>query len=380
MILGLLHYKNAKHYGKVRETLDAISSNLRMGMEGILLMHNSFNFNSWRSKVLRYGDSLEGIMIFDEMVPYARIHRESLEEDLGITDNLYGNLTNRWLDVNDSGVFEESEFPSNYTQDVWVSRWIPCSRNYYGSLWRRLANKMSGYGNVGYSDKLKEFTAKIMSRRNNAMNSCGVIVNTKGKFTGQVSEWQVKTETLYHCFDGVYDQVRGLKTSIRVNEQAQELFFKKDIGTIYLLGHSHSGQIGDFKASDAFNLLQTDRGPSVVVVFGCQVGEWNRKVNPFYSGQNFTITGNLLNSFNRSNVRSLVVSGLIQAGTKQDEKIGGKCLFDYMSECDNLGMAVKEWIDNGIEYYKNAPNVISRPVAMQLACMNLMGDPSVLLK
>jgi len=378
MILGLLHSKNAKHYLKAKEALRAISLNLHT--KGALIVHGAFDFNSWRNKILCYDDMVKGIMIFDEMVPYARIHRESLEEDLGITDNLYGNFTNRWLDKNNSGVFEESEFPLNYTQDVWVSRWIPCSRNYCNTPWRRFANTMSGYGNAGYSDKLEEFTAKIKSQRNNAMDSCGVIVNTKGKFTGQVSEWQVKMETLHHCFKKVCDPIRGTKTSISANEQTQELFFSKDIGTIYLLGHSHSGQIGDFKSSDAFNLLQRDRGPSVTVVFGCQVGEWNRKVTPFYSGQNFTITGNLLNSFNRSNVRSLVVSGLIQAGTKQDEKIGDKCLFDYMSECDNLGMAVKEWINNGIEYYKNAPNVISRPIALQLACMNLMGDPSVLLK
>ena len=317
---------------------------------------------------------IRGIVIFGSDVPVPRVWRKGATEDKGIADMIYGNLTNSWKDIDGDGYFDEEEMPINYIQDSWVCRWIPESINYTPNWFGMI------FGKKDFNTKLGTWYKKVLKAQQLVLplKSAVVIVDTS------MSDWSVHLESIKENVTEYLGEIRNewtapyQATESLGNLETRKYWCESNVGMIYFKGHSNSFGVGDFKGNTAFKVLRSNLGPTLLVVFGCEVGEWDKPLSAFGDYRGFI--GNVLNPQCGENATTAILaSGTIQGGAGQDNRIGsslhpmitGMSLFDFMKTSVCFGDAVRKWIQYGI-------NDCGAPMAVTFAAMSIFGDPTLI--
>ena len=406
MIIGLLHYRNRAYLSRVNMLLESIAA--RALTASTVLCINSLNFETWRSSILLNNavKKIDGIVIFDEYVPAPVIHRTGYYKDLGICDNLYGNFDKRWKDSDLNGIFEVSEMPEEYTQDAWVSRMVPYSMTYDGiGLFKSLFVRFFNTGTIGktrsYSYMLDYWKMKLDNKTAKPLDSfvATADISKTGPDGTDSTGFPLNVDQLSK--DGVFDKMLGnwpvKYTDPSKGEGINYAFYNNNLGTHYHSAHSASISLGDLRFDVAYNAMKASKGASLLLLYACSVGEWNKTTN-----QN--VIANIFNSRENNNIKCICSSGLLQWGGSFQAKMDGlgswgagdSAMSPY--HADNLftimkkhrgrpfGEAHKEWINLSYKHYRGKAKLYpgdnkdyGGEILMNNLAMNCTGDASIIL-
>ncbi|MHA2250152.1 MAG: hypothetical protein ACXAD7_07310 [Candidatus Kariarchaeaceae archaeon] len=396
MLIGLLHAKNINYSSRVKELLNTISVRARYKKSPFLIISASDSFDHWRNQIKRIYeyDDITGVIIFDEYVPTAHVYRSGYYPDSGISDNLMGNLTKQFKDKNKNGKFEIADMPEEYTQDVWVSRLVPYSISYNGVGWFRwfMNQRFSiwGLGNSRSYNYMLDYWEKKLERSTVRPTSSFIATCDWSKIAKEDSDnpmgFHLNMEKLQTT--GTFGRVIGqyhLEHSDPEHEEGiQHMWHAPALGTAWHSAHSASSALGDFRYDEAYLRMKFNRGPTLLLLLACSVGEW--QTNPCYN-----IVSNIYNSKENNNIKAIIGSGLMQWGggfqvslDPEGNWSGGENLFSLMKKYKGtcLGLAHKEWLEHAYVHYKSSEKYDYHKrmqLLIQYLCMNITGDGTLTL-
>jgi len=396
MIAGLMHGSNARNIHKIQALLDGMSQ--RASQSNKIISLNSTSLNEWRKKVADVNPT--GVIIFDEKVPTATIHRnDSNLADAGISDNLMGNFNKRFEDIDKDGEFEIEDIPEEYSQDAWVCRLTPHSCAYSGGGWLRwwyyLKGCVDGIGLPRSYDYMLDYWKKKLDR--NTVNPLSSFIATSD-YSG-MDEVNKKGFPLHFPSlraDNVFDKILNIgseayyveETSPMGSSGMDKLWHINSLGTAWHAAHSGAVQLGDFRYDDAYKNLKLAKGPTLLITFACSVGEWS-------TSENHNIIANIFNSRECNNIKCIYSSWIVQMGAGalvHMNELGewchqgeGKCFFEFMKDHKGkpIGLAHRDWLNLSFKHYiakdKLYPGEDHKAQILQNLCINAIGDATTLL-
>ena len=407
MLVGISGTKNKKYSSKQFALLKTMASRAKTGY---FVNHKDYTVKQWRDYLGSLTD-VEGIVILDELVPTTIVYRYPNMKDIGITDNIYGNLSQQWVDKDGNGWFDVDEMPEEYHQDCWVCRLVPYCCGYTGVGWLEWFWKQTGYIGAArftrrsYSETLDYWQKKLNRSTTNPLSSFIATSDWTGVDEEKEEGFNLNIQNLKEkkVFDSILNF--GEKpyfveyTSPSRGGGMEKMWWSDGIGTAWHAAHSASLTMGDMRYDDAYVNLKEAKGPTLLLAYACSVAEWDKE-------NNSNILANIFNSIKNNNIKCIIASGLMQWGAgfqvEMDDKgswgsgdsggvpgaiYDGKNFFSFMKEYQgkHIGLAHKDWLNLSYKHYiaKNIKYPSDRydwkEILINVLAINIIGDGSLIL-
>jgi len=407
MLVGISHTKNKKYVSKQFALLRTMTSRAKTNC---FVVHKDYTIKQWRD-YLSTLTNVEGIVIMDELVPTAVVYRYPNMRDLGITDNIYGNLSQQWVDKDGNGWFDVDEMPEEYHQDCWVGRLLPYCCGYTGIGWLEWFWKQTGYVGAArftrrsYSETLDYWQKKLNRNTPNPLSSfiatsdwSGVDEEKKEGFGLNIQN--LKEKKVFDSILNITDKPYFLKnTSPSRGGGIEGMWWSDGTGTAWHAAHSAAIAMGDMRYDDAYVNMKESKGPTLLLTYACSVAEWDQL-------KNSNIIVNIFNSIQNNNIKCIISSGLMQWGAGfnvemdgkgswgagdsagiPDAVYDGKSFFSFMKEHKGkpIGLAHRDWLNLSYKHYiaKNVkyPNKERdwKEILINVLAINIVGDATLLL-
>ena len=268
MILGLSHSKN-KRYKKQQAKILSNMSSRADNMRYDILYSNSEDIFSWRQSIKKIEDttSISYIVIMDERVPAPVVFRSGEYEDLGIADNIYGDIDMMWQDSNRDGRFCVEEMPDDYYQRATVSRLVPYCKSYiYPEMgfWEYLIGLFVSLRDKDsartYSCMLDYWYDKFSTTSGHRPSHSFIATSDKTAVDPEhkdIFSFDVKavrdlclfklifniTNDAYYVEDTDPEETGGM----------HDVWYSGNLGTLWHVAHSAPSRLGDFGYNSAYN-------------------------------------------------------------------------------------------------------------------------------